>query len=455
MDEKHRSAMFAACENLLRNQQVILPIHAMQNTGICLIALTAASSLFAADWPQYGGPNHDRSTSESVQKVFPASGPKALWRVPTKDGFSSFAVSDNKAFTLVMRDLGGAPRETLIALDAGTGKEIWGQPLGGIKVGDGGQSGTPDNQGGDGPRSTPSVDGNRVYVVSAKLLVACYDAESGKVVWSHDLMKEHAGRNISWQNAASPLIEGDLVFVGGGGLGESLIAFNKATGKVAWKAHDEKITHATPVAATILGTRQVIFFVQSGLVSVNPADGKVLWKHPFHYNVSTAASPVVAGDVVYCTAGYGVGATAAKIIKQGDAFTATNLWFSQGNKPVANHWSTPVHYKGYLYGMFSFKEYGTGPLKCVDLATGQVKWEKPGFGAGQVILANDTVLALTDAGELVTVATDPTQYKEISRAKVVTGKCWSSPVVAKGRIYVRSTKEGACFDAAPKMAESR
>ncbi len=412
----------------------------------------AALSLSAADWPQYGGPNADRSTPDKIQKTFPAGGPKALWRVPTLDGFSSFAVGGARAFTLIMRDFEGAPRETLLALDAGSGKELWAQPLGGIKVGDGGQSGTEDNKGGDGPRSTPSVDGNRVYVVSAKLVVACFDAASGQSVWSHDLIKEHAGRNISWQNAASPLVEGNLVFVGGGGPGESLLAFEKDTGKVAWKSHDEKITHATPIVATLLGTKQIIFFTQSGLVSVNPADGKLLWKHPFKYSVSTAASPVVGGDIVYCAAGYGVGATAVKVSREGGDWKATELWRTAGNQPVANHWSTPVYFQGHLYGMFSFKEYGTGPLKCVELATGQVKWSQPNFGAGQVILAGDTVLALNDKGEIVTVAANPKAYQELSRAKVVTGKCWSSPSLAHGRIFVRSTKEGVCLDLAGATA---
>jgi outer membrane protein assembly factor BamB len=419
---------------------------------VLLSLSSVALPALAVDWPQYVGPNFNRSTPEKIQKTFPVGGPKAVWRVPVTDGFSSFTVSDGKAFTLVLRDFQGAPRETLVALDANSGKEIWAQPLGPIKINDGGESGEPDNKGGDGPRSTPSISGNRVYVTSAKLVVSCFDAPTGQAVWSHDLIKEHAGRNVNWQNAASPLIEGNLVFVGGGGAGESLIAFDKADGKILWKAHDEKITHASPTAATILGQRQIIFFMQSGLVSVNPQDGKLLWKHPFQYKVSTAASPVAADDIVYCAAGYGVGATAVRISKEGSAFKATELWLTHGNQPVANHWSTPVYFKGHLYGMFSFKEYGNGPLKCVELATGKVKWQQPGFGAGQVILTGDTVLALSDKGELITVETNPNQYKEISRAKVVSGKCWSSPTVANGRIYVRSTKEGVCLDAATAMA---
>jgi outer membrane protein assembly factor BamB len=421
---------------------------------IALLLLSSAAfwPAVAGDWPQYAGPTLNRSTSEKIQKSFPAGGPRVVWRVPTENGFSSFTVSGGKAFTLVLRNIDGAPRETLVALDAGTGKELWAAALGPVKIGDGGQSGTRDNQGGDGPRSTPSIDGDRVYTLSAKLVLSCFEVASGKRLWSKELLREHAGRNIQWDNAASPLIDGEYIFVGGGGPGQSLLAFNKRSGAVAWKAHDERITHATPVAATIHGQRQVIFLTQSGLISVKPQDGTLLWKHPFSFRTSTAASPVVADDIVYCAAGYGVGATAVQIQKQGAQFAARELWLSRGNQPVANHWSTPVYHNGHLYGMFSFKEYGAGPLKCVELATGKVKWEQPNFGAGNVILAGDTVLALSDAGELITVETNPNTDREISRAKVVTGKCWSTPAITNGRIYVRSTREGVCLDAAPAMA---
>jgi outer membrane protein assembly factor BamB len=416
---------------------------------------TAAFALpaLATDWPQYAGPEGDRSTAERVGRL-PSNGPKALWRVPANGGFSSFAVSGGKAFALTVREVDGAKRETLVGHDAENGKELWAQLIEVAKYDGAANAGTDDNNGGDGPRTTPAVSGGKVYVISSKLNVACFEAASGKKVWAHDLIKEFAGRNISWQNAASPLVDDEFVFVGGGGAGQSLIAFNKDTGAVVWKQHDEKITHATPIAATILGQRQIIFFLQSGLVSVNPKDGAVLWKHTFPYKTSTAASPVVSGDIVYCSAGYGVGATAARVSKAGNAWKTDELWFSQNNRPIANHWSTPVYRDGHLYGMFSFKEYGRGPLKCVELATGKVKWEQPGFGAGQVILTGDTVLALSDKGELIQVAAQADSYKEIARAKVVTGKCWSTPTVANGKIFVRSTKEAACFDASATVARN-
>ena len=416
-------------------------------------ALLAGLSLNAADWSQYRGPNIDGTTAEKISTQWSVGGPKALWKVPTPSGFGSFVVSGGKACTIITRLQDGAPQETLVALDANTGRELWAANLAAVaKYDGGGDSGAEPNKGGDGGRSTPAVDGERVYTLSSHLVLACFDVKSGQRVWSHDVLKEFGGKNIRWQNAASPLIDGNLVYVAGGGAGQSLLAFNKTDGKLAWKTGTETVTHSTPVAATIHGVRQVIYFTQSGLVSVAAQTGAPLWKQAFKFAVSTAITPIVGGDIVYCAAGYGVGSGAYKISKSGSDFTSTELWRIIGNQPVANHWSTPVYKEGHLYGMFQFKEYGNGPLKCVELATGKVKWEKAGFGPGNVILVDGNVLALSDAGELVLATGTPTEYKELARAKAVTGKCWSTPVLSNGRLYVRSTKEGACLDLSPKTA---
>lgn len=420
-------------------------------------ACSAAALAHAADWPQYRGPNLDGSTAETIATKWPAGGPKPVWKVASLNGFSSFSVAGGKAFTQVVRDADGAAREVAVALDAATGKEVWALPVGGTAYGhQGGNEGAPDNKGGDGPRSTPTVVGGKVYVMSSDLALFCLDANSGKQLWTHDLMKEFAGRNITWKNAASPLVDGNLVYVAGGGPGQSLLAFNKDSGAVVWKSQDEKITHSTPVVATIHGVKQVVYFCQSGLVSVDVKDGKLLWKRPFKFAVSTAMTPIVAGDLVFCSAGYGVGGGAARISKDASGFKAEEIWFVAGHAgpdAVANHWSTPVYKDGHLYGMFQFKEYGSGSMKCVELATGKVKWSKPGFGPGNVVLVGGNVLALSDAGELVVAEAAPGAYKEVSRAKVITGKCWSTPVVSNGRIYVRSTKEAACLDVSGKSAQ--
>jgi outer membrane protein assembly factor BamB len=414
----------------------------------CLALFLLPATLLAGDWPQYRGPAGDGVSSENLGKLWKGAPPKVAWKAPSEGGFSSFSVAGGRAFTLSLKEFEGAVQESLVALDAKTGKEVWAAPLNFAKYApSGGDAGAPDNKGGDGPRSTPAVIGDRVYTLSSQLSLRCFDASNGKVVWTRDLLQEHHGKNIQWQNAASPFIEGGLIYVGGGGQGESLLAINPKDGAVVWKAFDETITHATPVAATILGQRQVIFFLQSGLLAVEPKTGKELWRYSFPFKISTAASPVVFQDIVYCSAGYGVGAGAVKIAKAGNKLTATEIYRMPGNNPLANHWSTPVVKDGFMYGMFQFKEYGNGPVKCVDIRTGDVKWEQAGFGPGHVILAGDQVLALSDKGELVVIAAEPSGYQELARADVLEGKCWTTPALADGRIYVRSTKEAACVEA--------
>jgi outer membrane protein assembly factor BamB len=427
----------------------INPIQMNPRLTLVLVSALTAPLVLAGDWPAYRGPEGTGISSEKLPDTFPAGGLKTLWKTPAPTGFSSFAIAGNRALTIVRENIEGADREVCLALDATTGATLWKTPVGIAKYDGGGDDGKEGNRGGDGPRSTPTIKGDRVFTLSSGLVLNCLDLATGKVLWTRDILREHSGRNIQWQNAASPVVDGDLVFAAGGGAGQALLAFRTSDGTVAWKGEDDTMTHATPVVATIHGIRQVIFLTQKGLVALQVADGKSLWRHPFQYRVSTAASPVVSSNIVYCAAGYDVGSSAARIDREGDGFKATELWRIKGNKPVANHWSTPVALNGHLYGMFSFKEYGSGPLKCVDIATGKVVWEQGGFGAGNVLLAGNRLLALSDTGSLVLVDASPAGYKELGRVQAVEGKCWSTPALANGRVYLRSTREGACLALKP------
>lgn len=418
---------------------------------ICRLLLTAvclgiASTTLAGDWPQYRGPELNGISTEKAAVSWGANGPKELWKIEATGGFSSFAVAGGRCFTLVSRN----GKEVCLAVDAKTGKEQWATEVDDAKYQGGGDDGAPGNKGGDGPRSTPTVAGGLVFIYSQGLNLVALDAASGKKVWGHEITKEFAGRNIQWKNASSPVVEGDLVMVGGGGPGQSMLAFKAKSGDLAWKTGDETMTHGMPTVATIQGVRQVIFFMKSGLVALAVKDGAALWKYPFQFSVSSAIMPVVEDDVVYCSAGYGVGGGACKVSKDGSGWKATELWRIPGDKIVANHWSTPVCKDGHLYGMFSFKKYASGPLKCVELKTGRVVWEQQGFGAGNVTLVNGRLLALADDGKLVVVEATPAAYKEVCRHQALTGKCWSTPALSDGKIYLRSTKEGVCLDPAGK-----
>jgi outer membrane protein assembly factor BamB len=417
------------------------------------LAFTVATAMSAAlawtavaeDWSQFRGPNHDGSSPEKILTAWPGSGLREIWKTPMSDGFSGITLGGGKAFTQESRDVNGATEEVCVALDANTGRELWTVPLGVAKYDGGGDNGTPDNNGGDGPRSTPTYDGGKVYTYSSLMVLKCMDASSGQQIWACDLKKEHAGVNIHWESAASPLIEGNLVYVAAGGPGQALLAFDKNDGHVVWKGQDDAMTQSTPVAATVLGVRQVIFLTQKGLVAVAPDTGNVLWRFPFRFRVSTAISPVVCGDIVYCSAAYGVGTSACKVSKTADGFTAAEIWH-QPDKVLANHWSTPVYSNGYLYGISGQAKFGKAPLVCVEAATGKVAWSHDGFGPGGCTLVDGSVLVLSDAGDLVLVKATPESYQEAARAHVLAGKCWNAASVSNGRIYARSTKEGASLD---------
>ena len=420
------------------------------------LAFASAAGLQASDWPQYRGPNHDGVASESIRTNWSETPPRQVWKVTLDPGLSSFAIGGGKAFTQVRRRLSGQEREFCVTLDAETGKELWAVPLDIADYPNGGVGFD------DGPRSTPSIDGDRVFVLTSYLQLACLDSANGQAVWKKDLISEYGGFAIAWQNAASPLIVGDLVLVNANGRqNDKLLAFRKQDGTLVWRGQNgqnDGMTQASPVAATIGGVRQAIFFAQSGLVSVAPETGAVLWRYALRYNgTSVAASPVVAGDMVFSSRAYPgalsaaqAGAVVVKITPSGNSFSAGLVW-SKVNQ-LMNHWCTPVHYNGYIYGMFG---QDVLTFKCVELATGDEKWSVSGYGYGSVLVVDGKILAFSDRGDLVLIDPNPAAYTEIARLRAVDGKCWNVPAISNGRIYARSTTEAVSLDVAVPVPIAR
>lgn len=404
-----------------------------------------ATPVLAAEWSQIMGPHYDRKSAESINPATVTGKLRRTWEISAHGGFSSFVTGNGRAYTVVPTEVNGKTHETAIAVDRKTGKTLWQTPLGLGGYRSGGERGADGNEGLDGPRSTPVFFQNRVFVFGGHFDLYALDSESGRVIWKRDLIKEHGGREIVWSNAATPLIVGDRVLVAGGGKGQTFLAFHPEDGRVLWKHGDDKPTHSTPTLATIHGKEQAIFLVERGLVSLDPADGRELWHYPFPYRTSSAASPVVWQDIVNCAAAYGVGGAACQVKRTGDQWDVTELWRTPGND-VAAHWTTAVVHEGYLYGLYGHRDFAKNAMKCVDIRTGKILWEKPGFGPSQLIMAGNRLVATTDFGQLVVIEPTPSAFHELARTQAIEGKVWASPALSDGQLLLRSTTKGVCLE---------
>lgn len=396
-------------------------------------------TVLAADWPQYNGPLGDNSSPEIIRTNWNSDPPKVLWRKPIGPGWSSISVSNGRLFTQDKRQTAAGSFEFCVALDASNGTELWARELDLADYTDISQT----DPRADGPRSTPTVDGEFLYVSTSQLKLFCLKVADGTPVWSRDFQAELGSQNIPWENAASPLLVGDLIFVNSNGGTRRLMALNKANGQVVWRNWTDGLTHATPIHATIHGVPQIIFLTRSGLVSVLPDTGALLWRLAFSPSAtSTAASPSVAGEYVYASAAYGSGTWIAHVAKNGNSWTATQVTQQRGTSYQA-HWATPVAHEGFFYTVPA-PNTGQGRLACLEAATGINRWTQTivgssGISYGSVIKAANALIVLTEAGELVLVETNPVAYAELATLKILDRYCWNRPVLSNGRIYARNS----------------
>jgi outer membrane protein assembly factor BamB len=408
---------------------------------VLLWALFVGDGL-ALDWPNYRGPNHDGSSDEAFRTNWSEVAPRRLWRVALDPGLSSLSIAGGRVFTMVRRTVGGEERELAVALDAADGRELWARDVDMAFYPNGGVGGD------DGPRSTPTVVGDRVIVFSSYLRLHCLSATNGAVLWSRDFASEFGATVIPWQNAASPLVLGEHVLVNGNAGSERVFGVRLGDGTTAWRLANERMTHATPIKARLAGVEQAVFFTSAGLLGVEAATGRQLWRHNFALANSTsmAASPVVGGDVVYCSAAYSSGSAAFRVESSGVDQSATQVWSLRGAN--RNHWATPVHHGGFLYGVYGQDDLS---VRCVELATGTEKWREaaPGGGPvsyGSVLKAADLLWVLRASGEMVLVRLNPDRFEEVDRFQAVEGKCWNNAALSDGKLFVRSTTQAAAYD---------
>ena len=381
--------------------------------GISAIVFSTAQ---AADWPKYRGSNYDGVSNETGwSATWPGEGPKILWKYSLGTGFASMAVSKGRVYAMGNID----DKDFLYCLDAETGKEIWKKsypcPL-------------YRKQHEGGPCATPTVEGDAVYTFSKDGDAIRFKAATGEIVWHKKLNKEMGMKHPTWHFAGSPFIAGDLVIYNAGTYG---VALNKADGSLVWQNGKGACGYSTAVPYQIGGQKGVAMAVCNELVGLNPTTGKVLWKFPWKtsYDIN-AADAIVSGDTIFISSGYNKGCALVKI-SGGDV---TKVW---QNKNMRNQINCSVLWEGCIYG-FDGQVGGSGKLTCLDLATGDKKWSQGGMGTGSLMIADGKLIILGEKGKLVIAAASPEGYKELASAEILTGKCWTYPVLANGRIYARN-----------------
>jgi outer membrane protein assembly factor BamB len=422
-----RRTIFAADAALLRQLQ--------QQT----IASADDRPLDPKSWPQWRGQRRDGvTTAPDLLVNWPKDGPKELWRVKGGDGYSSFAVRGDSAYTM----LGSADgKQLVVALNVATGEPRWSRECGSSSGSDHGNYG--------GPRATPTLDGDSLYTVSSWGLLLCLDAATGKVKWQKDMVEEVGARVPRWGFATSPLIEGDRVYVvPGGGNGKSLAAFDKATGKLIWASENDKAGYSSPIVITSGGVRQIVYLTGDRLVGVTPDGGKVLWQFEWHdrFNVNAATPVFVRGkeggkedDYLFISSGYHKGCALVKLTQpKAGTFEAKAVYESN---ELCCHFGSPVLHGGQLYAADETRD-----LTCLDVRTGEVKWRKSGFKKGALLRVDDRLIILGEQGHLALVDCNAEEYREVARSRPFRGRCWTMPVLADGRVYLRDQSEIVCLD---------
>ncbi|MBN1417928.1 MAG: PQQ-binding-like beta-propeller repeat protein [Planctomycetes bacterium] len=390
--------------------------------------LSAGAGLPAADWPCFHGPNRDLiSTETGWTWQWPDGKPKELWRVSVGIGFSTVSVAGDRVYTMGNVD----DTDIVWCLDAKTGKTVWTHKY-------------PCREGSyPGPRMTPTIDGNVIYTLGRDGQLYCLNEKDGKPIWFVDIQKEYGVKQsrARWGLACSPLVLGNLLIIDAG----RTLALLKKTGKLAWASGQDVAGFSSPTLTRIGGKTFINCFNAHGLVLVNAADGKELgrlqWKTSYDVN---SASPIPSGDKVFISSGYGKGCALVQVAPRG-------LKTVYENEEMRNHCNSCVLYDGWIYG-FDGQQGSTGRLACLDFATGKVKWAQGGLKVGSLMIADGKIIAMLDGGDLLIAEASPDGYEELARAKVLSGQCWTHPVLCGGRIYCRSNKgsELVCLDVGGK-----
>lgn len=399
-------------------------------------------SAVAGDWPRWRGPNRDgHAAPGNTGLTALPNEPKTVWRLSVGPGFSSPIVAGSRVIYLDAQQ----DQEVVHACEAETGRELWNLPIA-ASVGD---------EWGSGPRSTPFADGDRLYAQSCDGHFVCLDLTTGQVRWRVNFEdfgvkflggKAREGTASRRGNNGCGLVEGEGVYVPVGSTnGATIVGFEKRTGRELWRALNDEAAYSSLVVGTFGGVRQLVAFTADALAGLDLKTGAVLWRVPLRTDAKRhAATPVIVGETVVVNS-QTLGTVCFRISRAGAGWQAARAWL---NAPLKINLSTPVLVGGHLYCLGVKRDY-----VCLDAGTGTVQWSQLGFGKGDpkdyaaTLAVGESLLVVTEGGELVLLAASPAASRELGRVQVC-GSTWCHPALAGSRLYVRDRRQLLCLDLA-------
>jgi outer membrane protein assembly factor BamB len=413
---------------------------------VLFVPLAPGKEVPSRDWPQWRGPDRNAvSTETGLLHEWPTEGPKLLWNSRTVNknksvgtGYSSISVAGGRIFTMGDRDGKGY----VFALDEKTGEHLWATHI------------SPGQ--GDGPRCTPTVDGDRVYALSRQGELVCLGVEKGNIIWHTNFKKDLGGRMMSgWDYSESPLVDGDKLVCTPGGDNAALVALDKRTGEVIWKAKVPDTGgagYASIVVAEVGGIRQYITLLgaRKGVVGIDAQTGKFLWNYNRIANgTANIPTPIVKDDLVFCSTGYGSGAALLQLVPSGDGeIKAKERYFLDGNV-LQNHHGGMVRVGDHIYGGHG---HNNGFPFCIDMKSGKFAW-KPVRGAGggsaAVVYADGYLYFRYDNNVMALVKASPDGYHLVSKFNLpqnLSTPGWQHPVIVHGRLFIRGNDQILCYD---------
>jgi outer membrane protein assembly factor BamB len=373
------------------------------------------------------------SPDTGLLKQWPAGGPRAMWSVASLGGgYGSIAIKGDQIFVQGARD----NQSTLYVLRRSNGQGLWSKALG--------PAGTNDR--GSGPRGTPTVDGDRVYVLTERGQLACLRIQDGTEVWRRDILRDFNGRQINWLISESPLVDGGKLIVTPGGPRAGMVALDKLTGKTIWTSEQlsDEAGYASPIAADVQGVRVYMTLTSDAGIGVRASDGKLMWRfQPVANGTANITTPVFSDNKVFYTSAYGTGAALLGLTAQSGEVRAQQIYFT---REMQNHHGGVVLVNGYLYG------FHNSILTCLEFATGKVQWRDRSVGKGSLTYADGNLYLLSENNVVGLAAASPAGYEELGRFKIADQglPSWAHPVVSGGVLYIRNQRTLTAYDVKAK-----